>query len=65
MSDDLTNPGPEDGKLISLTEEHELDYWSAELGLTRDELRVAVGAAGHSAKAVRDWLATQAGDCGE
>lgn len=59
MSDDLTNPGPEDGKLISLTEEHELDYWAGALGITREKLREAVAVVGHSAEKVREWLAEQ------
>lgn len=57
MADNLNDPGPEDGKLISLTEEHELDYWTGELGVSRDELRAAVGEVGHSVKAVRARLA--------
>jgi hypothetical protein len=54
--DDLNNPGPEDGKLISLTEEHELDRWTAKFGITRDELREAVAAVGHSARKVAEHL---------
>lgn len=61
MADDLKNPGPEDGKRISLTEAHELDYWTAELSCTRDDLRRAVEAVGHGAAAVRAYLQN---DCG-
>lgn len=64
MSDDLKNPGPEDGKLISLSEDHELDYWTAELGVTREELRLAIAQAGHGVAAVKAFLAS-ADDCGE
>lgn len=56
MSDDKTKVA-HDAKLISLTEEYELDDWTASLGCTRDQLRAAVAAVGHSAEAVRAWLA--------
>lgn len=57
MPDNLDDVGPQDGKLIALEQETELDYWTGALNITRDRLREAVGAAGHSAKAVRAWLA--------
>jgi hypothetical protein len=50
-----------DGKLISLEEDYELDYWTEALGISRERLREAVAAAGHSAAAVRAWLAEQSG----
>jgi len=56
MPDNLDDPGPQDGKLISLTEEHELDYWTKTLGVTRDELRALVDKHGHSADAVREGM---------
>lgn len=56
MSDDRTNPGPEDGKLVSLAEAHEVAYWTRALGCTALQLEVAVRAVGHSAAAVRDYL---------
>lgn len=55
--DDKANPGPEDGKLVSLGERFELDYWTSALGCTRARLREAVAAVGHSAAHVRAWLA--------
>lgn len=58
MSDDKTKTGL-DRKLISLTEEYELNDWTASLGCTRDQLREAVAAVGHSAEAVRAYLAEQ------
>lgn len=57
MSDDKTNPGPEDGKLISLTEDYEVRYWCRILGVTAEELRQLVDKFGHSAAAVRAGLA--------
>lgn len=54
--DDLKNPGPEDGKLVALGEEHELDFWTKTLGVTRDELRALVAKYGHSAAAIREGM---------
>lgn len=57
MADNLGDPGPEDGKLIALTEPHELAYWTKALGVSVPRLIEAVEAAGHSARDVRAWLA--------
>lgn len=56
MPDDRSNPGPEDGKLISLTEDHEVTYWTKALNVDRAKLKEAVDAVGHSAQAVRFYL---------
>lgn len=56
MSDDLKNPGPEDGKRISLTEAHEVAYWTKALNITEEQLGKAVAAVGHMAKDVRIYL---------
>lgn len=45
-----------DRKLISLEEPHEVRDWAMSLGCTEDELREAVKAVGHSARAVREYL---------
>jgi hypothetical protein len=60
MSDDKTKRG-QDGKLISLTEDYEVRYWTKALGVNEDQLREAVAAAGHSASAVRAWLSEAGG----
>jgi hypothetical protein len=52
MSDDLKNPGPEDGRLIALKEPHEVEYWTKKFDVTREELEAAVAEVGHSAKKV-------------
>ncbi|MDP3495275.1 MAG: DUF3606 domain-containing protein [Hyphomonadaceae bacterium] len=57
MSDNRQDPGPLDGKLISLEQSYEVAFWSEALGITRDELREAVETVGHSAAAVRVYLA--------
>lgn len=53
MPDDLRKSGPQDGWRIALTQEHELDYWTAALRVTRAELREIVGKVGNLAKDVR------------
>lgn len=47
----------EDSRLISLEQAHELRDWTRSLGCTEVELRAAVQAVGHSAGAVRAYLA--------
>ncbi|MES2740967.1 MAG: DUF3606 domain-containing protein [Pseudomonadota bacterium] len=56
MSDDLQNRGAQDRNRISLTEQHELQYWTAALGVTSEQLKLAVDKVGHSAEAVRREL---------
>ncbi|ANN80605.1 DUF3606 domain-containing protein [Bordetella flabilis] len=46
MSDDLKDRGPRDRSRISLEQEHELRYWTKELGVTPEQLRQAVKDAG-------------------
>lgn len=45
-----------DRKLISLEQEHEIRYWTQALGVTREQLREAIGKVGHSATRVREYL---------
>ena len=56
MSDDLNNRGPVDRSLISLTESHEVQYWTQAMGVSLDELKRAVDKVGHSAAKVREEL---------
>ena len=42
-----------DRNLISLTQEHEVRYWTKALGVSEERLRDAVGRVGHSAAKVR------------
>jgi hypothetical protein len=56
MTDDKTKRAPQDGKLISLTEDYEVAYWTERFGVTRAELADAVMAVGHSAEAVERHL---------
>ena len=59
MSDDVNNRGPQDRARISLTEEHEVRYWTQALGVTKEQLAAAVQAVGSSADRVRAHLGKQ------
>jgi hypothetical protein len=56
MADDLSKTGSQDRERISLTQDHELDYWTEALGVSEPRLREAVAAVGHMAKDVRKYL---------
>jgi hypothetical protein len=60
MSDDLKNRGPQDRNRISLSEPWEVQYWTKELGITKEELERAVKSAGNSVNAVRQHLSANA-----
>ena len=56
MSDDLKNRGAQDRARISLSEDHEVRYWTKALGLTKEQPAAAVHKVGNSAEAVRREL---------
>lgn len=56
MADDKTNAGFQDRTRISMSEDYEVQYWTKELGLTKDELQRAVDQVGNSADKVREFL---------
>lgn len=56
MSDDLTNRGPQDRARINVSEDHELRYWTKELGVSEERLKEAVKAVGVSVESVREHL---------
>lgn len=56
MSDDRNDRGPQDRARINVNEDHELDYWTAKFGVTRDTLREAVAQVGVSAAAVEEYF---------
>ncbi|RXR00842.1 DUF3606 domain-containing protein [Pseudoxanthomonas composti] len=56
MSDDKAKTGAPDRDRINVNEDYELQYWTKALGVSADELREAVRAAGTSADAVRRHL---------
>jgi len=56
MTDDLKQTGKPDDQRINPDQDHELAYWSEKLGVSRDELRKAVQAAGPMVKDVQRHL---------
>ena len=52
MPDELTMPG----NRISITEEHDVRSWCDSLGVTEEQLRIAVAAVGDEAEEVRGHL---------
>ncbi|SMP64935.1 DUF3606 domain-containing protein [Noviherbaspirillum suwonense] len=52
MADNLEDRGPQDRSRINVNEPWELQYWSKHFGVTEDQLRTAVQAAGTSVEAV-------------
>jgi hypothetical protein len=56
MSDDLQNRGAQDRSRIAVQEPHEVQYWTKELGVTKEELQRVVDKVGNSAAAVRKEL---------
>ncbi len=56
MADDPTKRGPEDAQRISLSEPHEVAYWTKALGVTKEQLEAVVKSAGPMAKDVRAKL---------
>lgn len=56
MADDKTLRGPQDRSRISMSEDYEVEYWTNQFGVSRDELQKAVDAVGSSASAVEQHL---------
>lgn len=56
MSDNLDNRGQQDRSRINVNEKWELDYWTRELGVSEEQLREAVSAAGPAVSKVKEHL---------
>jgi len=54
--DNKTKTGSPDSKRINIEEDYEVSYWSDKFGISHDELKKAVNAAGTSAEAVKKYL---------
>ena len=48
MADDLKNRGAQDRARISMSEEHEVRYWTKALGVSKEQLAAAVTKVGNS-----------------
>jgi hypothetical protein len=56
VADNVNERGPQDRNRINIGQQHEVRYWTKQLGCSEDELRRAVGKVGTSADAVRRLL---------
>ncbi len=56
MSDDKSQRGAADRRMIDIDDENELRYWSEVLGITADRLRATVAKVGPIAAKVREEL---------
>jgi hypothetical protein len=56
MPDDRTKQGSPDRSKISMEQEHEVRYWTRELGVSEAVLTAAVAKVGNSVDAVRREL---------
>jgi len=57
MGDNLLDKGRRDRSHISMSQPHEVQYWTRHLGVSKDELQRAIEKVGNSAAAVRKELA--------
>ena len=55
--DDLKNRGQQDRSKINMHEDHEVKYWTRQLGVSKEQLQNAVDKVGNGAAAVRKQLA--------
>lgn len=56
MADDFAKRGQQDRSRINVNEEHEVRYWTEALGVTKEQLALAVREVGPMADAVRKKL---------
>jgi hypothetical protein len=56
MADDLKQSGKPDDQRINVDQDHEVGYWADKLGVSREQLRKAVQAAGPIVKDVQRHL---------
>ena len=56
MADDTSIRSQSDRSRINTSQDHEVRYWSKELGCTPEELKAAVQAAGNQVDKVRAYI---------
>lgn len=56
MSDNLRNTGSRDDNRISISQPHEVTYWTHELNCKQEELAEAIREVGPMVKDVRSYL---------
>ena len=57
MADDKKKRDFRDRTRINVNEDYELQYWSEELGVSKEEVREAVEKVGESVERVREFVA--------
>jgi hypothetical protein len=57
MADDTSVRAGSDRKQVNMSQDHEVRYWTTELGVSAEQLQAAVKAVGSSADKVREYLA--------
>lgn len=56
MSDDTSLRSPQDRTRVSMSQEHEVRYWTERFGVSREDLQRAVDEVGNSVAAVERRL---------
>ena len=56
MADDLKNRGSQDRSRINTSEDHEMQYWTKELGVSAADLKRLVQMHGNSADKIRQVI---------
>jgi hypothetical protein len=56
MSDDTTLRSPQDRTRVSMSQEHEVRYWTERFGVSREDLQRAVDTVGNSVSAIERHL---------
>jgi hypothetical protein len=56
MADDTTNRGPADANRININQPHEVKYWAKRFGVSPEQLKEGVQAAGTMAAEVQRYL---------
>ena len=58
MQDNLKKAGKAHDPRINMQPDHEITYWSNQLGVTKERLKLAVSIAGPMVADVKEWLRT-------
>jgi hypothetical protein len=56
MPDDKSKTGKQDDIRINVNQDHEVTYWTKELGVSAEKLKAAVAAVGPMVKDVKKYL---------
>ena len=59
MADDTNNRGPADRRRIDVSQKHELQYWTRELGVDAETLKATVNRVGPMVDKVRNELSAR------